>query len=89
MSLSFGGGTLQYSAANQTDYSVRFSTAANQQYRIDTNNQSITFASALTSQGGSLTKLGGGTLTLTGNNTYTGGTTLNGGTRAHTFSRFH
>ena len=30
--------------------------------------------------GGSLVKVGNGTLTLTGANTYTGGTTINGGT---------
>jgi autotransporter-associated beta strand protein len=35
--ISFGGGTLQYSASNTADYSARFSTAANQAYRIDTN----------------------------------------------------
>ena len=77
--LSFTGGTLQYSAANQTDYSARFSPAANQAYRVDTNGQNVTFASALTSSGGSLTKLGGGTLTLTANETYTGATTVGGG----------
>ena len=77
--LSFTGGTLQYSAANQTDYSSRFSNAANQAYRIDTNGQNVTFASGRTSAGGSLTKLGTGTLTLSGTNTYSGGTTITAG----------
>ena len=77
--LSFTGGALQYSASNQTDYSARFSTAASQAYQIDTNGQAVTFATGLTSTGGSLTKLGLGTLTLSGNNTYTGGTSVTGG----------
>ena len=77
--LSFTGGTLQYSAANTTDYSGRFSAAANQAYSVDTNGQNVTLASALASSGGSLAKLGAGTLTLMGNNTYTGGTTFAGG----------
>ncbi len=80
--LSFTGGTLQYSAANQTDYSPRFSAAANQAYSVDTNGQNVTFATGLTSSGGGLTKLGAGTLTLTGANTYTGDTTVNAGTLA-------
>ncbi|OZI29794.1 hypothetical protein CAL29_16845 [Bordetella genomosp. 10] len=78
--ISFGGGTLQYSASNNTDYSSRFSTAANQQYRIDTNGENVAFATGLTSAGGSLTKLGSGTLLLTGVSTYTGATTISGGT---------
>jgi autotransporter-associated beta strand protein len=78
--ISFGGGTLQYSASNTFDYSSRFSTATNQAYRIDTNSQNVTFASALTSSGGSLTKLGSGTLTLSGANTYSGATTISSGT---------
>ena len=82
--LSFTGGTLQYSAANQTDYSARFSAAANQAYSIDTNGQAVTFATALTSTGGALTKLGTGTLTLTGTNTYTGATAITAGTLALT-----
>lgn len=77
--ISLGGGTLQYSAANQHDYSSRFSTAANQQYRCDTNGQNVTWATALTSSGGFLVKGGSGTLTLLGNNTYTGNSTLGSG----------
>jgi len=77
--ISFGGGTLRYSAGNTTDYSGRFSTASSQQYRIDTNGQSVTLGSNLTSSGGSLTKLGSGTLTLAGTNSYDGSTTVSGG----------
>ena len=79
-SIVFNGGFLQYSGSNQFDYSGRFSTAANQQYNVDTNGQSVTWATALTSMGGALTKSGAGTLTLTNANTYTGATTLNSGT---------
>jgi fibronectin-binding autotransporter adhesin len=82
--IAFGGGTLQHSASNTTDYSGRFSTAASQQYSIDTNGQSVSLATALTSSGGSFTKLGAGTLTLTGANTYDGMTTINGGVLAVT-----
>ena len=78
--ITFGGGTLQYSPTNQFDYSGRFSTATNQFISIDTAGQNVTFATALTSGGGTLTKLGNGTLTLTGTNTYTGGTMIGGGT---------
>jgi len=78
--ISFGGGTLQHLASNLNDYSARFSTAANQQYRIDTNGQNVTLATALTSAGGSLAKLGSGILTLTGASTYNGGTAVLGGT---------
>ena len=77
--LTFGGGTLQYSAANQSDYSSRFSAAANQPISIDTAGQDVTFASPLVSSGGSLTKLGNGTLTLVGANSYSGGTFISSG----------
>ncbi len=79
----FGGGTLQYSSANQTDYSGRFSTAANQPISIDTNGQNVTFATPLTSVGGSLTvndtNVTPGKLVIHAAETYTGGTTIKGG----------
>ena len=78
--ISFTGGTLQYSASNTTDYSSRFSTAASQAYSIDTNSQNVTLGSNLTSSGGTFAKLGLGTLILTGANTYAGGTTISAGT---------
>jgi autotransporter-associated beta strand protein len=78
--ISFGGGTLQSSAGNTTDYSARFSNAASQQVKIDTNGQNVSLASNLTSSGGSFTKLGAGSLTLSGTNSYTGGTTVSAGT---------
>jgi autotransporter-associated beta strand protein len=77
--INFDGGTLQSTANNTADYSARFSNAANQEYRIDSNGQSVTLASALTSSGGSFTKVGSGTATLTGANSYSGGTTVSAG----------
>ena len=77
--ISFGGGTLQHSAANTVDYSGRFSTAASQAYKVDTAGQNVTWASVLTSSAGTLTKLGAGNLTLNGANAYTGATTVSGG----------
>ncbi len=67
--LSFTGGTLQYSASNQTDYSSRFSTAAGQKYSVDTNGQNVTFATGITATNTTLKKSGAGTLTLTAANT--------------------
>lgn len=78
-SISFAGGTLQYSANNHFDYSPYFRTTAGQQYSIDTNNQTVTFLTPLISSGGTLTKYGLGQLSLSGNNTFTGNTTINGG----------
>jgi autotransporter-associated beta strand protein len=75
--ISFGGGTL--GLFNTTDLSSRFSTAASQQYKIDTNSQSATFATALNSSGATLAKSGGGTLTLSNTNTYSGATTISAG----------
>ena len=79
-SIVLGGGTLQYSPANQYDYSGRFSTAASQVYDVDTAGQSVTWATVLPSSGGTLTKRGAGTLSLIGTETYGGATTISGGT---------
>jgi autotransporter-associated beta strand protein len=78
-SIVLNGGYLQYSAVNQFDYSLRFSTDDNQQYNVDTNGQTVTWASALTSSTGCLNKVGLGTLILSGHNTYDGTTTVYGG----------
>lgn len=73
-------GILQFSAANTVDYSSIFSTANFQYFGIDTNGQTVTFATGINSSNGSLEKLGAGTLILTGNNGYTGATTITAGT---------
>jgi fibronectin-binding autotransporter adhesin len=80
--IAFGGGTLKYGTGITTDLSGRFSTAASQAYKINTNGNHVTFASGLNSAGGSLTKEGAGTLTLsdTGAYSYSGPTNVNEGT---------
>lgn len=78
--ITFNGGALAFSVNNVFDYSSRFNTAAGQQYRIDTAGQNVSFATGLTSSGGTMTKLGSGTLTLSGANTYSGLTTVSVGT---------
>ncbi|HYG23071.1 MAG TPA: autotransporter-associated beta strand repeat-containing protein [Verrucomicrobiae bacterium] len=77
--ISFTGGTLQFSANNTFDYSPRFSTAAGQLYSFDTAGQSVLLTNNLVSTGGTLTKLGSGTLTLGGSSSYSGLTTVAAG----------
>ncbi len=77
--ISFGGGALRFSSGNTTDYSARFSTAAAQPVKINTNGQSVTFATALTSSAGTLEKSGLGSLILSAANTYSGATAVNAG----------
>ncbi|HEX8915824.1 MAG TPA: autotransporter-associated beta strand repeat-containing protein, partial [Humisphaera sp.] len=62
--ITFGGGILQHAATTTTDFSSRFAATAGQPFYIDTNNQAINYATALTSTGGSIGKFGLGTLTL-------------------------
>ena len=70
---------MQFTASNTTDYSSRFTAAAGQAFNFDTNSQSVTLATPLASVGGSLTKAGLGTLTLSAANDYDGPTTIGGG----------
>jgi autotransporter-associated beta strand protein len=77
--ISFTGGMLGFSANNAFDYSSRFNTAAGQAISIDTSGQDVTFTNALGSSGGTLAKVGPGTLTLSGTCAYSGNTTINGG----------
>jgi fibronectin-binding autotransporter adhesin len=72
------GGAIQYSAANKFDYSSRFSQNGLQNYSVDTNGQTVTWATALTGSS-ALTKSGTGILVLPTANTYTGNTNLVGG----------
>jgi len=78
--ISFDGGTLQATSNNSTDYSSLFSTLPDQEYSINTCGTNVTWATPLTSVGGTLSVFdseGFGSLTLTGANTYTGVTTVN------------
>jgi autotransporter-associated beta strand protein len=79
--ISFGGGNLQFNNPPGSDYSLQFSTAASQPYRISvTSTHEATFNSNLASPGGTLTKLGTGTLILGAANSYNSGTTISAGT---------
>ncbi len=79
----FGGGTLQFTSANNFDYSSRIDTSA-QPISIDTNGQTVTFganlmsgvAGSLTLQDTAATK---GALFISGFSTYSGLTTVLGG----------
>ena len=81
--ISFGGGILQFTAANTIDYSSRFSTVGTQSYLLDTNGQTLSLAGPITGSSISLatkSTVAGGVLVLTGSNTYGGGTTITSGT---------
>ncbi len=86
---NFNGGTLQ--ARQDNTFFVQGLTTANVKtggVRIDTAGYNVTVAQPLVhfstpggpAPDGGLTKLGAGTLNLTGNNTYTGATTVSAGT---------
>jgi autotransporter-associated beta strand protein len=80
--IGFGGGTLQYTVNDTTDYSARIVNSASAM-RIDTNGQTVAFATSVSSTNtGGLTKLGAGTLTFTAvaASAYTGNTDIQAGT---------
>jgi autotransporter-associated beta strand protein len=76
--IRFYGGQLRYSSANTFDYSSRFSTDAGQAFSVNTNGQNVTWATSLTSVGGSLTKASIGNLTLSASNAFTSATVSSG-----------
>ena len=68
--ITFHGGTLQWADGNTQDISAGIApVAAGQAAILDTNGNSVSFASSLSGSGG-LTKLGGGVLTLLNTNSY-------------------
>ncbi|NBV87734.1 MAG: hypothetical protein EBS01_16020, partial [Verrucomicrobia bacterium] len=78
-SLTFSGGTLQYASGFNTDLSTKFNPfAAGVSASVDTGTNTVTFSGTLAGLGG-LTKLGAGTLVLSGTNSFTGATNVAGG----------
>ncbi len=78
-------GSLQFSVNGTNTYNLGGLTGTgnlsmgDNSLSIGANSQNTTY-SAVLSGTGSITKVGNGTLTLSGNNTYSGGTTISGGT---------
>ncbi len=76
--VDFQGGTLEAKASLTDARTLSLSTAGG---TIDSNGFALTFSGDIIGAG-ALTKIGNGTLTVTGTNTYAGGTNINGGTLA-------
>jgi outer membrane autotransporter protein len=74
--VNFNGGTLQTTGSLVTARTISLLALGG---TIDSNGFDSVFSGAIVNTG-SLTKIGAGTLTLTGINTYTGGTTIDAGT---------
>lgn len=74
-SLTFGTGTLQYTSGMTSSRNITLNGAGS----IDTQANTVNLTGQITGIG-SMNKLGGGTLILTGSNNYQGGNTVTGGT---------
>ena len=78
--ISFGGGTLQFSAGNTRDYAGRIENSTGP-ISLDTAGQGVTFQGNIdNSNTDGLANLGPGTLVLSGSDTYSGGTYVEAGT---------
>jgi fibronectin-binding autotransporter adhesin len=75
------GGASDYNQTQVVALLGKTTFAAGTAFGFDTNNAvgAVTYGNAISIAAG-ITKLGAGTLTLSGNNTFTGGVTINGGT---------
>ena len=81
--ISFGGGTLQYTAASSgVDYSSRMSTAASQAVNVDTNGQAVTWSGAALQQRRQPHETRRGNVDPVGASSYDGATTVSAGTLA-------
>ena len=79
-SLVFNGGILKHSANNLVDYSGRFSSAANQLFKINVDNGStLSWAYGVAGNGSQFWKLGNGHLIMNGTSTNTGLTYIGDG----------
>ena len=79
--LTLGGGTLQYTGATaSTNRNFVLTTGTTSTIDVTTAATNLTISGASTATTGGLTKMGAGTLTLSGANLYTGATTINDGT---------
>lgn len=81
-SILMDGGTLRWNAGNTQDVSLggRLQLVSGKSAKLDVGANDVTLSAAFGgSAGGSLTKLGNGTLTLSVANSFTGGTTLSAG----------
>jgi len=74
--LAFGGGTLQFLSGFATNRAVTLNAGGG---AFDTNGNNATLAGTISGAGG-LTKIGAGTLTLSGASSYSGATAVNAGT---------
>ena len=85
--ISFAGGSLQYSPANTVDYSSNFANSTSP-IAIDTNGQNVTYAGVIAaSNTAGLTKIGVGTLTLSSSPAYKGETTVDAGVLVLAFNQ--
>jgi outer membrane autotransporter protein len=73
---TFNGGTLQFNAALASSRTFQLNAAGG---TFNTNGNAVTLSGSIGGPG-ALTKIGAGTLTLSGNGDYLGGTNINGGT---------
>jgi len=79
--ITVNGGTLQWASGNTQDISARLTLQNSGAATLDTQANNVTFATGFGgSTSSSVTKVGSGTLNLTGSDTFTGPTTINAGT---------